>query len=95
MNTATDGKMVPMNFGTPITDDYQSVTTGVQISTDSHQHLRVVPISGDAWVKIANASQTAASGEGMLISGAITIRLPKAWYIMSDAAINVVPYGNG
>ena len=96
MKTARDGRGDVLQFGTLETENYQNVTTGVQFSTDAQTFVDVTPTGSDAWIKITSTLQTAVTTEGKLIpfGGFRTLRIPKAYYIASDAEVNVVPYGN-
>jgi hypothetical protein len=96
MKTARDGRGEALQFSSFETADYQNVTTAVQFSTEAQTFVDVTPMTDDAWIKVASSAPTAATGEGKLIpfGGFRSVRIPKAYYIASDAEINVVPYGN-
>ena len=97
MQDAKDNKGVPLGFSSFDTLDYQNVsTTAVQFNTESFIHVDVTPIAGDAWIKVESSEPTAATNEGKLIPfGQFrSVKIPKAYYIVSDTLINVVPYGN-
>ena len=97
MRTARDSRGDPLQFSSLETENYQNFSTvAVQFSTAAATLVDVTPTTGDAWIKVESSSPTAATGEGKLIPfGSFrSIKIPKAYYIVSDTEINVTPYGN-
>ena len=95
MKTAKDANQYPLQFGTLVTASYDLITTSTQISVVSKSFIRIAPTTADAWVQVTAGIVTGTTGVGAYIplGSSITLEIPDSYYVTSDSAINVVPYG--
>jgi hypothetical protein len=96
MKTAKDANQYPLQFGTLVTESYDLITVSTQISAGSKSFIRIAPTLDDAWVQVtANFVGTGTTGVGAFVpfGSSITLEIPDSYFVTSDSAINVVPYG--
>lgn len=91
---ANDRQGKKVDIGMLATSEYVNVTTSTLISATHTVPVRITA-EATSWIKTGTGTQTAVSGEGLLlIAGqSIAVQIPKNHEVAATAEINIVPWG--